>query len=377
MATAASSSLAPADELRALLSRETAKTKLRRLASHAAPPFNPVCTHTTLAACREANGDECARAHFEPIIRPYTDPSLGYCSYLNMCYGEPMFAGNPSLGESGGARPGTKECRYLHFQVAPAAQRDSVPPPEPVPIPLPLSARRLGPGDDERTAQWINCDIRNFDFSVLGQFGVIVADPPWDIHMSLPYGTMTDDEMRTMPVAELQPDWGILALWVTGRAMELARELFNVWGYIRVDELVWVKTNQLQRLIRTGRTGHWLNHTCEHLLVALKRPASHPRGAPIPWDSHPGLQALRRGVDTDVVVAEVRETSRKPDETYGVIERLAPEGRRLELFGRKHNVRPGWLTLGNQLGDSQVTEPDLHARLVERYPNQKFNLVSK
>jgi mRNA (2'-O-methyladenosine-N6-)-methyltransferase len=90
------------------------------------------------------------------------------------------------------------------------------------------------------------------------RFQVIIADPPWDIHMSLPYGTMTDDEMRRLPLPSLQPDWGILCLWVTGRAMELGRELFALWGYKRVDELVWVKVNQLQRLIRTGRTGHWL-----------------------------------------------------------------------------------------------------------------------
>lgn len=44
-----------------------------------------------------------------------------------------------------------------------------------------------------------------------------------------------------------------------GRAMELGRECLKIWGYTRVDELIWVKTNQLQRLIRTGRTGHWLN----------------------------------------------------------------------------------------------------------------------
>lgn len=123
--------------------------------------------------------------------------------------------------------------------------------------------------------------------------------------MSLPYGTMTDDEMRSLPLAALQPDWGILALWVTGRAMELARELLNVWGYVRVDELVWLKTNQLQRLIRTGRTGHWLNHTCEHLLVALKRPQGWARERGVPWEREE-LRALRRGVDTDVVVAEVR-----------------------------------------------------------------------
>lgn len=31
-------------------------------------------------------------------------------------------------------------------------------------------------------------------------------DPPWDIHMDLPYGTMKDDEMRALPVKELCDD---------------------------------------------------------------------------------------------------------------------------------------------------------------------------
>ena len=48
--------------------------------------------------------------------------------------------------------------------------------------------------------QWVNCDIRSFRLDLLGQFGVIMADPPWDIHMELPYGTMADDEMRTLNV---------------------------------------------------------------------------------------------------------------------------------------------------------------------------------
>lgn len=45
--------------------------------------------------------------------------------------------------------------------------------------------------------------------------------------------------------------------------------LFPSFRYERVDEIIWVKTNQLQRIIRTGRTGHWLNHGKEHCLVCL------------------------------------------------------------------------------------------------------------
>ena len=79
-----------------------------------------------------------------------------------------------------------------------------------------------------------------------------------------------------MPVGEMQDEGGLLFLWVTGRAMELGRECLKSWGcvlcplgplpragstltlslrmlrYERIDELVWIKTNQLQGLIRTG-----------------------------------------------------------------------------------------------------------------------------
>ena len=70
--------------------------------------------------------------------------------------------------------------------------------------------------------------------------------------------------------------------------MELGRECLALWGYKRVDELIWVKTNQLQRLIRTGRTGHWLNHSKEHCLVGVK-----------------GSPQINRNLDCNVLVAEV------------------------------------------------------------------------
>jgi N6-adenosine-specific RNA methylase IME4 len=38
----------------------------------------------------------------------------------------------------------------------------------------------------------------------------------------------------------------------------------------------------------------------------------------------------------------VRSTSHKPDEIYGMIERLSPGTRKIELFGRPHNVQPNW-----------------------------------
>jgi N6-adenosine-specific RNA methylase IME4 len=61
----------------------------------------------------------------------------------------------------------------------------------------------------------------------------------------------------------------------------------------------------------------------------------------------------------DVIVSQVRETSRKPDELYEVIESICPTGRKVELFGRMNNRRKGWLTIGNQLDGTELHEHEL------------------
>ncbi|MCJ8731429.1 hypothetical protein PDJAM_G00199500, partial [Pangasius djambal] len=295
------------------------------------------CDHGTKEECMRY-GDTpqpCSKLHFRRIINKHTDESLGDCSFLNTCFH-------------------MDTCKYVHYEIdsPPEAESGSAGP-QPGTTELTLHARD---GDSNVgklfPAQWICCDIRYLDVSILGKFAVVMADPPWDIHMELPYGTLTDDEMRKLNIPILQDD-GFLFLWVTGRAMELGRECLSLWGYERVDEIIWVKTNQLQRIIRTGRTGHWLNHGKEHCLVGVKG----------------NLQGFNRGLDCDVIVAEVRSTSHKPDEIYGMIERLSPGTRKIELFGRPHNVQPNWVTLGNQLDGIHLLDPDVVARFKKRYPD--------
>ena len=128
------------------------------------------------------------------------------------------------------------------------------------------------------------------------------------------------------------------------------------WGYNRVDEIVWIKTNQINRLIITGKTGHWLNHTKEHCLVGIK-----------------GSPKINIKLDCDVIVSKVRETSRKPDEVYGLIERMSPGGKKIELFGRPDNCMPGWLTLGNQLIDVRLSDPGIIGRYKKAYPQQDLS----
>ena len=98
-----------------------------------------------------------------------------------------------------------------------------------------------------------------------------------------------------------------------------------------------------------------MNHSKEHCLIGYK-----------------GNPKLNRNFDCDVLVSEVRETSRKPDEIYELIERLKPGGRKIELFARPHNRRKGWISLGNQLPGVYFVENEPIERINEIYPDAKL-----
>ncbi|KZV53265.1 putative N6-adenosine-methyltransferase MT-A70-like [Dorcoceras hygrometricum] len=327
------------EELLNLIHRPTARETAvaAKFKSKGGSQVKEYCSALTKEDCRRQSGlfVACEKVHFRRIIASHTDVNLGDCSFLDTCRH-------------------MKTCKYVHYEL------DSTPDvshmmmgQSTLPLNKPLKPQSAHYCSEVELGepQWINCDIRSFRMDILGQFGVIMADPPWDIHMELPYGTMADDEMRTLNVPALQTD-GLIFLWVTGRAMELGRECLELWGYKRVEEIIWVKTNQLQRIIRTGRTGHWLNHSKEHCLVGVK-----------------GNPEVNRNIDTDVIVAEVRETSRKPDEMYAMLERISPRTRKLELFARMHNVQAGWLSLGNQLQGVRLVDEGLRARFKAAYPD--------
>ena len=37
----------------------------------------------------------------------------------------------------------------------------------------------------------------------LGLISVVMADPPWDIHMELPYGTLADEEVKNLNIGDI------------------------------------------------------------------------------------------------------------------------------------------------------------------------------
>lgn len=265
---------------------------------------------------------------FDRIITASTDEQLGDCSYLDTC-----FKG--------------RGCKFVHYRI----EHPSRPEIEAHP---PLSTSVTGP------IQSIRCDILKFDLGLLGNdYAALVIDPPWDIHTSgqpsgqiaggqtAAPGIVRDRDILELRIESLQKA-GVCFLWVTGRAVDIGRQCLNKWGYTQIEELIWVKTNQLGRTICTGRTGHWLNHTKEHVLVGVK-------GDPA-W--------LQHGLDADVLVSTALGRSQKPVELYKIIDRMVGvSAKKLELFGRQSNMRPGWLTLGDEVDKNRIADPELKAKL--------------
>lgn len=177
------------------------------------------------------------------------------------------------------------------------------------------------------------------DMRPAGGFDLIMADPPW--HFALrdeshgagkspqaQYQCMSLDQIAEMPVSVLAADNCALWLWATNPMIPQALQVMAAWGFTFKTGGHWVKTTKHGKL--AFGTGYLLRCAGEPYLIGT-------RGAP----------KTAKNVRS-VIMAQIREHSRKPDLAFSEAERWIPDARRLELFSRQS--RPGWSTWGNEAG---------------------------
>ena len=99
---------------------------------------------------------------------------------------------------------------------------------------------------------------------------------------------------------------------------------------------MWIKTKNGKIHISHG---FYFLHSSEMCLVGYK--GSNERRVP-----------HYSKISNNLIIAEIRKKSQKPDEMYDLIDLLMPKGKKIELFARNNNLRKGWLSLGNQLGEN-------------------------
>lgn len=181
-------------------------------------------------------------------------------------------------------------------------------------------------------------------------YKVILADPPWYfrnfsadkpgmIHTrsrgaNKHYPTMTTDDICSLPVADLAEEDSILFLWACWPTLPDAMRVISAWGFeYKTLAWVWIKANRTGFGFFSGM-GYYTRANSEPCLLATRGNPSKPANRSVPA----------------LIYSAVMGHSRKPDEQYNNIEKLYPDGRRLELFARRR--WPGWDVFGNEIKDS-------------------------
>jgi N6-adenosine-specific RNA methylase IME4 len=183
------------------------------------------------------------------------------------------------------------------------------------------------------------------DLPQAGRYGAILADPPWAFktfsgkhgtpHRSAEdhYKTVEHAPLSALPVASIAAKDAVMFMWVVDSHVDQAIELAKAWGFgFKTIAFIWMKTAKSGQP-RIGM-GYWTRKSAEVCLMFT-------RGKP---------KRLDKGV-REMIIAPRREHSRKPDEQYGLIERLVA-GPYVELFARQS--RPGWDSWGNQTNKFDV-----------------------
>jgi N6-adenosine-specific RNA methylase IME4 len=174
--------------------------------------------------------------------------------------------------------------------------------------------------------------------------GAIMADPPLPFKAwsrkgegrspQQHYACLVVEQLSAIPMASVAAPDCFLFLWVPLCNVFVVEPLMNAWGFrFSGSAFVWAKQNRSGIGWHMG-LGKGTRHSVETCWLGR-------RGNP---------KRLSAGV-RELIIAPIREHSRKPDELYMRIEEFC-DGPFLELFARQR--WPGWTAVGDELDKFQV-----------------------
>jgi mRNA m6A methyltransferase catalytic subunit len=234
-----------------------------------------------------------------------------------------------------------------------------------VPIPFTLE-------DDRQISE-----IMSIFTEVFGKkFDVIMMDPPWKVGarsrgIDVIYKTLNNVEIaNNLKLHELQTE-GFCFVWVINQSEDFAMQWLTKCHYQIIDRIDWIKIRSNSTVFKSN--GNCLQHSKEAVLVGFKTKEMHEAGVEecggkytFMDNKHSKLVNSAKALQTfccghelidryfelnniSTILGVKRMMSQKPMELYELIERLIPSGLYLEMFGRRNNMREGWVTMGNQI----------------------------
>lgn len=194
---------------------------------------------------------------------------------------------------------------------------------------------------------------RMFDPLHRKAYQCIVADPPWSFKSytvggnraaERHYPVMSFEDLAALPVQELAAPAGChLFLWTTGAHLPQAIELIRAWGFKYSGvAFTWIK---LKKRFSSGQLRILPTEECDlHLGLGL----TTRKNSEICLLARRGNCRRYRKDVREVIMAPVRQHSRKPDEFRNrVAAYVGPEVRVVELFARSRF--PEWEAWGNEI----------------------------
>jgi len=187
-------------------------------------------------------------------------------------------------------------------------------------------------------------------------YRTVAMDPPWKYltrsdkglgrSAERHYHCMTLDDIKALPIQDLLMKDASVLIWITDPLLFQGMEVADGMGLkFATVAYYWAKTTAEGSDKDAFGMGFWTRANPEQVLACFNTDDSEEDTQVVMFkQGHPKRRArnVRR-----LIVAPVREHSRKPDEFFERTERLL-DGPYLELFSRED--RKGWTTWGNEVG---------------------------
>lgn len=199
---------------------------------------------------------------------------------------------------------------------------------------------------------YLQADPDTFDLRDLKcKFDVILIEPPLEEYYR-ESGIIANerfwnwDDIMKLDIEEISCIRSFVFLWCgSGEGLDLGRMCLRKWGFRRCEDICWIKTNKNNPgKTKTLDPKAVFQRTKEHCLMGIKGTVRRSTDGDF----------IHANVDIDLIITEEPEMGNieKPVEIFHIIEHFCLGRRRLHLFGRDSTIRPGWLTLGPTLTNS-------------------------
>ncbi|TMW53226.1 hypothetical protein DOY81_001702 [Sarcophaga bullata] len=221
--------------------------------------------------------------------------------------------------------------------------------------------------DTASAPMYLKADLKALDIKTLGtKFDVILIEPPLEEYARAAPSVATVggaprlfwnwDEILNLDVGEVAAHRSFVFLWCgSSEGLDMGRNCLKKWGFRRCEDICWIRTN-------INKPGHSkqlepkavFQRTKEHCLMGIKGTVRRSTDGDF----------IHANVDIDLIISEEDEfgSFEKPIEIFHIIEHFCLGRRRLHLFGRDSSIRPGWLTVGPEL-----TNSNFNAELYQTY----------